>query len=105
MAYFLSIYPHPTFHPAFRHSDGSIWSALYDSLRGVLPGRLADILPSPFSHFTQDTALTQPEIMPLSPRDMKLAVLLLSNRNSVSGVPKDTNNLLIFNNATNPKRY
>ncbi|KAF8271026.1 peptidase S8/S53 domain-containing protein [Lactarius quietus] len=106
LAYLLSIYPSTTFNPATtsllpeelnaqRPFTGS-FTQLYRSIYNIMPRWVGGFLPSP--HFIQ--AMTAPIYKPLSPKALKDALITLSTKGSLSEIPANTVNLLIFNNYT-----
>ncbi|KAJ7905903.1 peptidase S8/S53 domain-containing protein [Mycena leptocephala] len=98
VAYLLGIYPSATFDPVFgkeflmqsQHQFDAP-SRIYAVLRAVLPHPFASLLPA-------SRAFVRPDM--LTPADMKVALLGLATRGKLTGVPADTSNMLIFNNAT-----
>jgi len=107
MAYLLSIYPHATFNPRLsslvppelnsqRPFSGS-FTGLYEAAYSVMPRWVTGFLPSP----RLIEAITGPDDdIPLSPADLKRALIALSSPDLLTGIPDDTVNLLIFNNFT-----
>jgi len=107
LAYLLSIYPSATFDPttyslvptglnAQRPFTGS-FTSLYESVYRVMPRWAFAFLPPP----RLIEAVTGPiEIEPLSPADLKAALVGLSSKGLLSEIPADTVNLLVFNNFT-----
>jgi cerevisin len=107
LAYLLSIYPHATFDPrtsslvsaghnAQRPFSGSVTS-LYGSIYNVMPRWVSGFLPPP----GLVEALTTPiETKPLSPADLKAALVGLASKGVLTQLPADTVNLLAFNNFT-----
>ncbi|KAH9067729.1 subtilisin-like serine protease [Lactarius vividus] len=106
LAYLLSIYPSVTFNPstsslvpqelnAQRPFTGS-FTRLYQSVYSIMPRWAGGFLPSP----RLLDAFTAPEFKPLSPADLKDALIKLSSKGLLSEIPQDTVNLLIFNNYT-----
>ena len=106
MAYLLSIYPHATFDPKtsslipaeldvqrpFTES-----TSLYGSVYGVMPCWVSDFLPPP----RLVEAVTAPvATKPLSPADLKAALVGLASKRMLSRLPARTVNLLAFNNFT-----
>ncbi|KAJ7103824.1 serine-type endopeptidase [Mycena epipterygia] len=99
VAYLLSIYPSRTFTPvfgknAFFLSPGLQTQAptdVYAVLRAVLPRPFASLLPAPHM-------LPRPDV--ISPAQMKQALRELATPGKLAGLPANTANLLIFNNAT-----
>jgi cerevisin len=107
LAYLLSIYPSITFNPydpslvppelnAQRPFTGS-FTRLYESVYSVMPRWVSEFLPPP--RLVQ--AVTAPiEVKPITPAQLKAALIRLSTKGVLTEVPKDTVNLLIFNNYT-----
>jgi cerevisin len=107
LAYLLSIYPHTTFDPrtsslvpaqfnAQRPFTGS-FTSLYESVYSVMPRWVSGFLPPP----RLIEAVTAPiEAKPLSPADLKAALIGLASKGMLSQLPEDTVNLLAFNNFT-----
>jgi cerevisin len=107
LAYLLSIYPSTTFDPstssllpqefnAQRPFTGS-FTRLYQAVYTIMPRWVGGFLPSP----RLVDAITAPiEVKPLSPADLKEALIGLSSKGLLLGIPEDTVNLLIFNNYT-----
>lgn len=109
IAYFLSMYPSENFHIPAKHPETtseSLFSTAVQTLPGLssaqriisvarkmLPLAIADRLPSL-------APIPAPEIPVLLPPVLKHALLALSTEKVLTGVDKDTPNLLIFNNAT-----
>ncbi|KAH9072766.1 subtilisin-like serine protease [Lactarius deliciosus] len=106
LAYLLSIYPSVTFNPLYlvaRPSRTQCATPLhrllhpsYQSVYSIMPRWAGGFLPSP----RLLDAFTAPEFKPLSPADLKDALIKLSSKGLLSEIPKDTVNLLIFNNYT-----
>ena len=118
LAYLLSIYPSTTFNPKLSSKKSLVPSSLletavqvyptfisfqrvYSLARAVLPGVIVNYFPT-----LKDlsTAPVPPPDFALSPEELKDALLDLSSEEYLTMVPEDTPNLLIFNNATSPKR-
>lgn len=85
VAYFLSIYPHWTFNPHYPKSDGDL--ALYE----------------PRLFGKNDPIPLKPKTTGMGPYWMKKALLGLSSRGKLSGLPSGTPNLLVFNNFTHER--
>jgi len=107
LAYLLSIYPSVTFDPSTsslipplgltqRPFTGS-FTRLYDSVYNVMPRWVSDFIPPP-RLIEAVTAPTEPK--PLSPADLKSALIRLASKGMLSQIPNDTVNLLVFNNFT-----
>lgn len=107
LAYLLSIYPSITFNPttsslvppvlnAQRPFTGS-FIGLYESVYSVMPRWVSGFLPPPG---LIEVVTTSSEPKPLSPADLKAAVVGLASKNLLANIPSDTVNLLIFNNYT-----
>ncbi|KAI0002288.1 peptidase S8/S53 domain-containing protein [Russula compacta] len=107
MAYLLSIYPSITFDPttsslvplelnAQRPFTGS-FTGFYESVYSVMPRWVSSFLPPP-GLIEAVTTLSEPK--PLSPADLKAAVVGLASKDLLTNIPSDTVNLLIFNNYT-----
>jgi len=108
LAYLLSIYPSATFDPSFssfippleldtqRPFTGS-FTRLYESVYNVMPGWVSGFIPPP----RLIEAVTAPtELKPISPADLKSALIRLASRGMLAQIPNDTVNLLVFNNFT-----
>jgi len=107
LAYLLSIYPHSTFDPstsslvptglnAQRPFSGS-FTSLYESVYSVMPHWVSRFLPPP----RLIEAVTGPDdVQPLSPADLKAALIGLASEGILKEIPTDTVNLLVFNNFT-----
>jgi len=107
MAYLLSIYPHTTFDPrtyslipaelnAQRPFTGS-FTSLYESVYGVMPHWVSGFLPPPR---LVEAVMAPIETKPLSPADLKAALVGLASKGMLSQLPADTVNLLAYNNFT-----
>ncbi|KAI9511441.1 subtilisin-like serine protease [Russula earlei] len=107
LAYLLSIYPSATFDPAVnalvpselnaqRPFTGS-FTRLYEAAYSVMPRWVSDFFPPP--HLLK--VVTAPiDAKPLSPADLKAALIALATKSVLSELPEDTVNLLVFNNYT-----
>ena len=107
LAYLLSIYPSATFDPttyslvptelnAQRPFTGS-FTSFYESMYSVMPRWASVFLPPP----RLIEAVTGPiEVEPLSPADLKAALIGLSSKGLLTKIPRRTVNLLVFNNFT-----
>jgi len=108
LAYLISIYPSPTFDPsppslipplelnAQRPFTGS-FTRLYESVYNVMPRWVSGFIPPP-RLIEAVTAST--EFKPLSPADLKSALVRLASKGLLAQIPNDTVNLLVFNNFT-----
>ncbi|KAF7428899.1 serine protease [Pleurotus ostreatus] len=109
LAYFLSIYPHETFAPfldeplvappTLQHAF-STPSSLYTMVHSSLPVFIRNYLPSPklvSALVGDDAALSK---KPITPAQLKKALIGLSSKGLLKDLPAETVNLLIFNNAT-----
>jgi cerevisin len=107
LAYLLSIYPHVTFDPrtsslvpgelnAQRPFTGS-FSGLYESVYSVMPRWVSGFLPPP--RLIEVVTAPVPS-KPISPADLKAALIGLATKNLLAQIPADTVNLLIYNNYT-----
>ncbi|KAF9256738.1 subtilisin-like serine protease [Marasmius fiardii PR-910] len=107
IAYLLSLYPSETFNPSLADeidlsagpqttfSTGS----LYALARSALPAFVSKYLPDPsFFAGEDDVAPVPPKT--ITPLQMKKALFALSTKNVLSGLPENTVNMLLFNNAT-----
>ncbi|KAJ6575610.1 peptidase S8/S53 domain-containing protein [Mycena vulgaris] len=98
VAYLLGIYPSSTFDPIFGQTAPPAPAqspfSVYAALRAALPRPLASLLPAAWA--------SEPAARPdtLTPAQMKLALLGLATPGKLSGLPVNTPNLLIFNNAS-----
>ena len=108
LAYLLSIYPSTTFDPSIRSLfpplglntqrpfTGS-FTRLYDSVYNVMPSWVSGFIPPP----RLIEAVTGPiEPKPLSPADLKTALIRLASKGILTQIPNNTVNLLVFNNFT-----
>lgn len=108
LAYLLSLYPSTTFNPSVspdltpsslqEHVAAPSFSNVYAFAHSVLPSWVSTFLPPP--QLVEDVVAPVPVPPTLSPKQLKLALLALSTENALDVIPKDTPNLLIFNNAT-----
>ncbi len=110
MAYLLSIYPSATFDPSTsslfaplelntqRPFTGS-FTRLYESVYNVMPRWVSGFIPPP-RLIEAVTASTETEAKPLSPADLKSALVKLASKGLLAQIPNDTVNLLAFNNFT-----
>jgi cerevisin len=107
LAYLLSIYPSITFDPstssliplelnAQRPFTGS-FTRLYESVYNVMPRWVSGFLPPPR---LIEAVTPSGEFKPLSPADLKAALVGLASKGMLGEIPKDTVNLLAFNNYT-----
>ena len=107
LAYLLSIYPHATFDPstsslipselnAQRPFTGS-FTRLYESAYNVMPPWVSGFIPHPR---LIEAVSASSEIKPLSPADLKAALIGLATKGTLAQIPEDTVNLLAFNNYT-----
>ena len=109
LAYLLSIYPSTTFDPSIpspfpslelntqRPFTGS-FTRLYGSVYNVMPNWVSGFIPPPRLIEAFTAAPTVPK--PLSPADLKSALIKLSSKGLLAQIPNDTVNLLVFNNFT-----
>ncbi|KAI0302284.1 peptidase S8/S53 domain-containing protein [Multifurca ochricompacta] len=108
LAYLLSIYPSATFDPSSsslvppelntqRPFTGS-FTRLYESTYNIMPRWVSGFLPPP--QLVQAVVQSPIEVKPLSPAGLKAALVGLSSKGLLSEIPKDTVNLLVFNNFT-----
>ena len=108
LAYLLSIHPSATFDPSIhslipplglntqRPFTGS-FTRLYDTVYNVMPSWVSGFVPPP----RLIEAVTAPtEFKPLSPADLKSALIGLASKGMLTQIPNDTVNLLAFNNFT-----
>ncbi|KAI0001035.1 peptidase S8/S53 domain-containing protein [Russula vinacea] len=109
LAYLLSIYPSVTFDPstssliplelnAQRPFTGS-FTRLYESVYNVMPGWVSGFIPPPR---LIEAVAGSSEVKPLSPADLKTALIGLASKGLLTSMPEDTVNLLAFNNFTGP---
>ncbi|KAJ7736573.1 peptidase S8/S53 domain-containing protein [Mycena maculata] len=99
VAYLLGIYPSHTFDPVFGSAFGFLPPAqqvqhpldVYALLRAAFPWPFANLLPAPRAPERPDA---------LTPAQMKIALLALATQDKLSGLPANTPNALIFNNAS-----
>ena len=107
LAYLLSLYPSKSFNPdvtpdlvppALALFAPSSFSNVYAMAHAALPNWMTTFLPPP--SLVEEVAPTPKEPTTLSPKQLKKALLALSTVDALADLPKDTVNLLIFNNAT-----
>jgi cerevisin len=107
LAYLLSIYPSATFDPttytliptglnAQRPFTGS-FTSLYKSVYSVMPRWASSFLPPPR---LIEAVTGSIDAKPLSPADLKAALVGLASKGVLTEIPADTVNLLAFNNFT-----
>ncbi|KAJ7736851.1 peptidase S8/S53 domain-containing protein [Mycena metata] len=100
LAYLLSLYPHKQFDPVLETLvDVPVLQrpfavALQSSLYAALPAWAARLVPEP------EVMAPVPVPGKITPAQLKKALLKLSTADKLSELPKETVNLLIFNNAT-----
>ncbi|KAI0048818.1 hypothetical protein FA95DRAFT_1557564 [Auriscalpium vulgare] len=110
LAYLLSIYPSTTFNPAAapfvplalnaqRPFTGS-FTGLYGMAYSVMPRWVAGFMPPPALVEVFTDAPADNEFKPLSPSDLKTALIGLGSKGLLDEIPSDTVNLLAFNNFT-----
>jgi len=98
LAYLLSIYPSPTFDPISKIPPPVLpYASFYSFCHTVLPHWVIEFLPSLRWFLTVPIASGPAEI---SPMELKRALLDLSSKGMLTGIPPETQNLLIFNNIT-----
>jgi len=123
LAYLLSIYPSVTFNPDVSKTRSMLPTSLletavqaypafaslqrvYSLTHAALPASVAQWLPSPRDLFPPASApVPGPGYPTLSPRELKEALMDLATDDILKDIPEETPNLLIFNNATTPKRW
>ncbi|EKM53638.1 uncharacterized protein PHACADRAFT_260098 [Phanerochaete carnosa HHB-10118-sp] len=107
MAYLLSIYPSKGFNPevspdlvppALSLFAPSSFTNVYAMAHAALPSWMVTFLPPP--SLIEEVAPVPKEPPTLTPKQLKKALLNLATPNVFAVLPKDTVNLLIFNNAT-----
>jgi cerevisin len=120
LAYLLSLYPSKQFDPVFDESNRllslesqrvlsssldmpSSPASLYALAHGALPSFISSYLPRPefidavLQHTRDDVA---PIPKTLTPRQLKKALLALATKGILVGLPQDTANSLVYNNAS-----
>ena len=107
LAYLLSIYPSATFDPTTstlvrtglntQRPFTRSFTRLYESVYSVMPQWVSSFLPPP-RLIEAVTGLI--DVQPLSPADLKAALIGLASKDILTGIPTDTANLLVFNNFT-----
>lgn len=106
LAYLLSLYPSKHFNPevtpdlvppALSLFAPSSFSTVYAMAHASLPSWMTTFMPSPA--LVEEVAPI-PDEPTLTPKQLKKALLALSTPDAIADMPKDTINLLIFNNAT-----
>lgn len=123
LAYLLSIYPSEQFNPVFDEDNRllSIQSqrvlssqldeptspaSLYAMAHRALPSFISSYLPQPefidavLQHTGENVAPIPKHPKPLTPKQLKKALVALASKDLLAELPKDTVNLLVFNNAT-----
>lgn len=107
LAYLLSLYGSKSFNPEVTPDlvpaplslfTPSSFSNVYAMAHAALPSWMTTFMPAP--SFVEEVAPTPKEPETLSPKQLKKALLALSTADALLDLPKDTVNLLIFNNAT-----
>lgn len=107
LAYLLSLYPSKSFNPevipdlvppALSLFAPSSFSNVYAMAHAALPSWMTSYLPSP--SLVEEVAPVPKEPATLTPKQLKKALLALATQDALADLPKDTVNLLIFNNAT-----
>ncbi|KAI0944092.1 hypothetical protein AcV7_002010 [Taiwanofungus camphoratus] len=108
LAYLLSLYPSATFNPTVAPdlvppSLVSSFSApsfadMYALVHASLPSWASTFLPPP--QLVEAVAPVPGVPKTLTPKQLKLAMLALATEGALDTLPKDTPNLLIYNNAT-----
>ncbi|KAF5355170.1 hypothetical protein D9756_005697 [Leucocoprinus leucothites] len=109
LAYLLSIYPSPQFDPIFDKDDELVsltsevttqtpLSGIYAIMHGALPRWISAFLPAP--EFVEMFAPIPDRPATLTPAQLKKAMIALATKGTLTDLPEDTVNLLIFNNAT-----
>lgn len=101
LAYLLSLYPSKSFNPEVTPDlapAAASFSTVYSMAHAALPSWMTTFLPSP--SLVEEIAPTPKEPTTLSPKQLKKALLGLATSGVLTDMPKDTINLLIFNNAT-----
>ncbi|OCH93509.1 hypothetical protein OBBRIDRAFT_749477 [Obba rivulosa] len=98
LAYLLSLYPSSTFNPHIAPdlAQPSLARA-YALAHAALPTWAAVFLPPPA---LVEAVAPVPKVPTLTPAQLKQALLALATPGALDELPKDTPNLLIFNNAT-----
>ena len=119
LAYLLSIYPSVTFNPDVSSKNSLLPSSLletvvqaypafaslqrvYSLARAALPDSVAKFFPH--KDMSAIAPTPSPSYPTLSPKELKEALLDLATEDVLTLVPDDTPNLIIFNNATTPKK-
>ncbi|KAJ7099389.1 peptidase S8/S53 domain-containing protein, partial [Mycena belliarum] len=110
LAYLLSLYPSEQFSPALEMVPSALAiqlqrpfasaraSPLYAVARAALPRWVADLLPAPRAAAVEAGVAPVPK--PITPAQLKKALLRLASPGMLADLPAETVNLLIFNNAT-----
>jgi len=107
LAYLLSIYPSATFDPTTstlvstlntQHPFTRSFTSLYGSVYSVMPHWASSFLPPPR---VIEAVTGTIDVEPLSPADLKAALIGLASKDLLTEIPTDTANLLLFNNFTN----
>ncbi|KAJ2913979.1 hypothetical protein MD484_g6416, partial [Candolleomyces efflorescens] len=108
LAYFLSIYPSPSFNPIFDKEDKlisiedqrvlSYASTFYGLAQSVLPEWIAAFMPS--AYLIEAATAPVPKRPTLTPLQLRQALVALSSKGLLTKIPVNTVNLLVFNNAT-----
>jgi len=118
LAYLLSIYPSEEFSPVFDSADelvslqsqrvlaspfggASSPSSIYAMVHKALPPFITSYLPSPrLFDLVTDSDSVAPIPKPITPAQLKKALIALSSSGLLTDLPDKTPNLLIYNNAT-----
>ena len=109
LAYLISIYPSNTFDPSIpspipplelitQHPFTGSVTRLYESVYNVMLGWVSGFIPPPR---LIDAVTASGESKPLSPADLRSALISLASKGMLAQIPNDTVNLLVFNNFTN----
>ncbi|KAG5717043.1 Subtilisin-like serine protease pepC, partial [Termitomyces sp. T112] len=108
LAYYLSLYPSKSFDPTFDTQDNVLSltrpeqafvlpSSVYAAMQATLPRWISSFIPI---RSVSDPAIAPIPHKPITPAQLKEALIKLATPDVLSDLPAKTTNLLIFNNAT-----
>jgi cerevisin len=110
LAYLLSIYPSKEFEPHFPmgifppsfNFDAERAFSNPSAFSFALPGWISTSLPRWISSLSEpvDGAAPAPPRPTLTPKQLKSALIALGSRGMLKDLPDDTENVIVFNNAT-----
>ncbi|KAG9027350.1 serine protease [Tulasnella sp. JGI-2019a] len=112
LAYLLSIYPSVTFDPELYNTvapasvssmASTVTATVYTVIHANLPVWVATFLPKPQQAQAVFGSSVAPIPSGLTPAQLKAALIDLASPGLLTDIPKNTVNLLVFNNATSLK--